>query len=113
MQDELSSSSAPPPKRTSSPILIDLNSPSSGTGRKTRSFKRKAEDSASNEPKRQKKEKVKEKISKNKKQDDKPVPVVQPKKSKKNTTNGSVELEKKKALGDYTVDELLKLDGHH
>ena len=87
---------------------------SSGTGKKTRSSKRKAEDSASNEPKRQKKEKEKEKvketISKNKKQDDKPV---QPKKSKKNTANGSVELEKKKGLGDYTVDELLKLDGLH
>ena len=54
---------------------------------------------------------MKEKISKNKKQDDKPVPAVQPKKSKKNTANGSVE--KKKGLGDYTVDELLKLDGLH
>ena len=113
MQDDSSSGTAPEPKRTSSPILIDLDSLSSGTGRKTRSSKRKAEDSASNEPKRQKKEKekVKEKISKNKKQDDKPAPAVQPKKSKKNTTNGSVE--KKKGLGDYTVDELLKLDGLH
>ena len=54
---------------------------------------------------------MKEKISKNKKQDDKPVPAVQSKKSKKNTANGSVE--KKKGLGDYTVDELLKLDGLH
>ena len=114
-QDDSSSGTAPEPKRTSSPILIDLDSSSSGTGRKTRSSKRKAEDSASNEPKRQnkEKEKVKEKISKNKKQDDKPVPVVQPKKSKKNTSNGSVEPAKKKGLGDYTVDELLKLDGLH
>ena len=71
-QDELSSGSAPGPKRTSSLILIDLDSSEcSGTGRKTRSSKRKAEDSASNEPKRQKKEKekVKEKSSKNKKQE--------------------------------------------
>ena len=114
-QDDSSSSTAPEPKRTSSPILIDLDSSSSGTGRKTRSSKRKAEESASNEPKRQKKEKekVKEKISKNKKQDDKPVPAVQPKKSKKKTSNGSVEPAKKKGLGDYTVDELLKLDGLH
>ena len=112
-QDDSSSGTTPEPKRTSSPILIDLDSSSSGTGRKTRSSKRKAEDSASNEPKRQKKEKenVKEKILKNKKQDDKPLPAVQPKKSKKNTTNGSVE--KKKELGDYTVDKLLKLDGLH
>ena len=73
MQDDLSSGTAPEPKRTSSPILIDLDSSSSGTGRKTRSSKRKADDSASNEPKRQKKEKekVKEKILKNKKQHDK------------------------------------------
>ena len=72
-QDESSSGSAFGPKRTSSPILIDLDSSvSSGTGRKTRSCKRKAEESASNEPKRQKKEKekVKEKSLKNKKQDD-------------------------------------------
>ena len=104
-QDDSSSGTAPEPKRTSSPILIDLNSLSSCTGRKTRSSKRKAEDSASNEPKRQKKEKekVKKKISKNKKQDDKPVPAVQPKKSKKNTSNRSVEPAKKKGLGDYTV----------
>ena len=54
---------------------------------------------------------MKEKILKNKKQDDKPVPAVQPKNSKKNTANESVE--KKKGLGDYTVDELLKLDGLH
>ena len=68
-QDDSSSGTVPELKRTSSPILIDLNSSSSGTGRKTRSSKRKAEDSASNEPKRQKKEKekVKEKILKNKK----------------------------------------------
>ena len=109
-QEESSSGSAPPPRKTSSPIVIDIDSSaSSGTGRKTRSSKRKAEDSGSNEPKRQKKEKekVKEKSSKNKKQDDKPV---QPKKSKK---NGSVEPEKKKGLGDHTVDELLQLDGLH
>ena len=56
---------------------------------------------------------MKEKSSKNKKQDDKPVPAVQPKKSKKNTANGSVEQAKKKGQGDYTVDELLKLDGLH
>ena len=51
MQDESSHGSAPAPKRTSSLILIDLDSSmSSGTGRKTRSSKRKAEDSASSKP---------------------------------------------------------------
>ena len=56
---------------------------------------------------------MKEISSKNKKQDDKQVPAVQPKKSKNNTVNGSVEPAKKKGLGDYTVNKLSKLDGLH
>ena len=127
MQEEMSSGSGL--KRTSSPILIDLDGDmSTASSRKTRSSKRKAEDLASNEAKRQKKEKEKvkekekakekEKISKQKKQDDKPpVQLKKAEKSKKNgvnTANGSVpQPEKKKGMGGLTVDELLKLDGLH
>ena len=68
--------------------------------------------------KEKEKVKEKEKISKQKKQVDKPpVQLKKAEKSKKNgvnTANGSVPPpEKKKGIGDLTVDELLKLDGLH